>query len=71
MIKNMGKGSGNFNIERARKIRELASNSVGDSSYPTSYFRYIIKTLLYYKNQKKCLYTGLAKSFTGIFFYIF
>lgn len=66
MRKDLGKGSANFTLEKASLIQELASRSVGDSSYPTTYFKYTIKTLLYFlalqKEIKKSLDIALQKT---------
>lgn len=53
MTKDMKKGSGNFKIEKALKIKDLASNSIGDSSYPTAYFTYTLETMFYFLKLKK------------------
>ena len=59
MKKDMKKGSGNFKIERAIKLKELASNSIGDSSYPVACFIYTIETMLYFLKLKKALKKSL------------
>lgn len=53
MKTNIRKGSGNFTIEKAALIKELARRSVGDSNYPVTYFRYTIETMLYFMKLKK------------------
>lgn len=66
MKKDMGKGAGNFTLEKAYLIKELALRSVGDSNYPTCYFKYTIQTLLYFlslqKEIKKSLEIALRKT---------
>jgi len=66
MIKDMGKGSGNFKIERAMMIKRLADQSVGDSDHPTSCLKYTLRTMVYYqhlKNEiKKSLDLALKKT---------
>lgn len=53
MIKNMTKGKGKFTIEYVQKVKDLARVSVGDPEYPTSCFKYTIKTMLHYKALKQ------------------
>lgn len=69
MTKDMKKGSGNFKIERAVKIKNLADNSVGDSSYPVAYFKYTIDTMLYLLKLKKEIKKSLEEALSQTPYY--
>ena len=59
MKSDLGKGSANFKLEKAIKIKELAMNSIGDSNYPTTYFKYSIETMLYSLSLRKKIHKEL------------
>jgi len=56
------KRAGKFDIEYARKIKELAKQSIGVKNYPVLYFKQTIKTMLYYTIQAKALKESLREA---------
>ena len=60
------KVTGRYTLEFANKIKILASNSIGDSEYPTTCFKYTIKIMLFYQYQveeiKRSIEQGLMKT---------